>query len=111
VSVGGVEPADGGKLRQRWSFQGVGGGTWLLDEATLQPVGSEARRPSVLDPFGKPEGDFPELGVRWLQRAGTQPGVRYALRWETLAANRDRPRPAPWPGPSELRLYVVRGEP
>ena len=103
VSVG----ADG-KLRQSWSNAKKGGGSYFLDEATLRPTGREPRVPSVLDPLGKVEGTFPGLQVRWTRRDGVEPGTRFALRWETLAANRDRPPPEPWPGPSMLRLYELK---
>lgn len=107
VTVGGVVLGDDGRLRQSWRFSKVGSGTWLLDEATLKPLGLETRQPTALDGLGKPAGTTPGLLVHWLQRAGDA-GVRYALRWETLGPNRDRARAGALPEPSALRLYVIR---
>ena len=35
------------------------------------------------------------------------PGARFALTWETLESNRDRPRTPPWPEPSMLRVTRI----
>ncbi|MBI5831473.1 MAG: BNR repeat-containing protein [Armatimonadetes bacterium] len=112
VSIGAVTLGADGRLRQSWSNVKKGGGSYLLDEATLRPIGApEPRTPWVLDRFGKPEGTFAGLQTRWLRRDGTQPGSRFALRWETLPANRDQARPEPWPEPSMMRLYETRLNP
>ncbi len=107
VGFGPVTVGEDGQLRQTWRHAKHGSGTWLLDEATLRPKGLEPRQPSPLDRFGQVEGTFAGLQVRWHRSAGAQPGTSYALRWETLPANRDRPRPEPWPPASMLRLYEL----
>ena len=37
-----------------------------------------------------------------------EPGYRYALKWETLGTNRDKPREKPWPPASILYLYKIK---
>jgi len=112
VRVGGVRAGPDGRLTQSYRHPTHGSGTWMLDEATLKPVGRapsrEARVPKAL---GSPESKAPGIQVRWhwSEGQGGRPGVRYALRWETLGRNRDRPRPGPPPQPSMLRLYTFTG--
>jgi len=97
---------DGKSLVQSFSHPKAGSGARLLDGETLQPVGEVFR----LDPWPaevrKLESDFPGMGVRILSRE--KDGVTYALRWETLGPNRDRPRPKEQtPPPSRLLLYEL----
>ena len=49
------------------------------------------------------------MQVRWRSDVGAsgESGIRYALRWETLGPNRDRPRDAA-PPPTMLRLYKLK---
>ena len=111
LRIGEVLPAGPGRLRQGYWHAKKGTGVVLLDEATMEPVGLEPLPPSPMDPYNTPEGTFPGLLVRWLWRAGPQPGTRFGLRWETMPAHRDQARPQPWPAPSMLRLYECRTEP
>ena len=110
IGVGGVVLDQEARLRHNWSHRVKGGGTYYIDPETLRPIGAVARQPLVTDGLGKPEGTFEGLRTRWINRAGAD-GTRWALRWETLDANRDRPRPEPWPEPSILRLYEIRPGP
>jgi hypothetical protein len=57
------------------------------------------------------EGDFPGLEVRTSEDIGKVDDneVRFFLKWESLANNRDRPRPKPWPEPSKLYLFKLKG--
>ncbi len=103
-----VSPAADGTLQQGYWHAKKGTGVWRLDEATLAPLGPPSAITSTLDAHDRAEGAFPGLVVRWVMR-DAEPGVRYALRWETLPANRDQARPKPWPEPSMLRLYELRG--
>ncbi len=113
IRVGAVRAGPDGRLVQSYRHPKYGAGAWVLDEATLRPLG-----PAPVDPGGprppkaltRPESDFPGMRVHWCwsRGEGGEPGVRYALRWETLSRNRDRPRKGPLPPPSPLRLYVFR---
>jgi hypothetical protein len=107
VGLGPVSVEEDGSLSQDYSSRRRGGGTWKLDEATLKPVGILKRKRLYPASLGKAESAFPEMQVRWCSDsgAGGGSGRRFALRWEALGPNRDRPREAPWPEPSMLRLY------
>lgn len=107
IRIGPVTCGPDGRLTQEWSHVRFGGGTWLLDPATLRSVGELGReRMRGLPPV---EGDFPGLRVKTAKDSGQsdKPGIHYILRWETLEANRDRPRKGPLPGPSMLRLITL----
>ncbi len=117
VIVGTVEPAAPGRLRQSWSNAHHGSGVWLLDEATLRPIGPEkpevqpatAERKAATVPA---EAARPAAGMV-VRRAGDlgsggEKGVRYELRWETLGPNRDHAREGPIPPPSMLRVWELR---
>jgi len=102
---------DGKSLMQTISHPTAGSGARILDGQTLQQVGELFRVRRWPRELTKPESDFP--GLRVHIRAHEHDGVTYALRWETLGPNRDRPRPKHRiPPPSRLRLYeLVREEP
>ncbi len=109
IRVGSVCVDSDGVLIQKYSHDKYGSGLWQLDEADLRPVGQKAapvRWPAKLT---RPESDVPGMQVRWASDsgAGDEPGIRYALRWETLGPNRDRPRDTA-PPPSTLRLYTLK---
>jgi len=111
IRVGGVRAGPDGRLTQSYRHATHGSGTWVLDPATLKPVGrAPSQGPRVPKALGRPESDFPGMGVRWRWSRGEsgETGVRYALRWETLGRNRDRPRKGALPEPSALRLYEFR---
>ena len=111
VKVGAVRPLGQGRLALDYRYP-RGSGEWVLDEATLRPIpGAKAPRQELPVPasFSRLESNFP--GMRrntHFRDAGTPPsGTRYALTWESLEANRDRPRTPPLPEPSMLRVLVL----
>ncbi len=108
VRVSPVQVSADGSLRQRYSHAKYGSGIWLLDEATLSPMGREKVESSWPADLKRPKSDFPGMGVRWKNDIGSSgpKGVRYVLRWETLGPNRDRPRDVQPPA-SMLRLYKL----
>ncbi len=112
IRLGPVHVESDGQLSQSYSHPKHGSGQWLLDEAKLKPIGELPRRPSHPSSLSRVESEFPGMQVRWGGDSGKsgEKGVRYALRWETLPAHRDRPREAPYPSPSMLRLYKLREE-
>lgn len=108
VNVGAVTREADGRLTQLWGHPEFGSGIWILDPATLKAVGS-IKRNATPPGFGKVEGIFPELKVKFERDSGKsdKPGIHYVLRWETLGANRDRPREGKLPDPSMLRLHAI----
>lgn len=105
VSIGNFRRRDDGYYEVGYTHIKYGTGTILLDR-NFKACGKVLKAP----PFSatlKPEGTFPELGVRVSGDLGTveEKGIQYLLKWETLPANRDKPRPEPWPAPSQLYLY------
>jgi hypothetical protein len=111
VTVGAVRPLGQGRLSLSYRYP-HGAGVWVLDESTLRPIpGARAPREEPLVPreFAQVESKFPGMKKQIRQDTG-QPlsGTRFALTWETLESNRDRPRPAPWPEPSMLRVIQTR---
>ncbi len=112
VGFGPVE-IENGKLTQSYSHAKKGGGRWLLDSATLKPIGkapSPVRWPKEI---GKVELDFPGVQGRsaWDDADQGKPyekgQIRYTMRWESLPTNRDRPHPTT-PPPSLLRVFKLR---
>lgn len=110
VGLGPVSPWRPGRLRASWRNVRYGSGVWELSEETLQPVGNLPPVEELPASLRSTEGGFPGMGVRLASDAGSSgaKGVRYVLRWETLAPNRDRPRPGELPPPSMLRVIRVR---
>jgi len=109
IGVSPVRPLGDGALSQHYRHGKYGAGTWRLDEATFKPVGTIAQAPAWPAGLSKLQSDVPGMQVRWQGDSGTsgEPGVRYALRWETLGPNRDRPRDSA-PAPSMLTLYKLK---
>lgn len=108
VGLSGVSAGPPGQLKQTYHYPKASGG-WLLDEATLKPVGTydEAPRPAAMNEL---KSSFPGMGIR---RAGDlggsdEPGVTYVMQWETLGVNRDKPRPGPLPAAAPLRVFKLR---
>jgi hypothetical protein len=110
VGLGPVQASPDGTLTQAYTTAKHGSGTWVLDEATLKPVGTPAQRPAYPPEIAAVTSAFPGMRVNWSGGGGKsgEEGVRYVLRWETLGQNRDRPRTGPLPEPSMLRLYKLR---
>lgn len=110
VRVGAVRPLGKGQLALSYRYP-RGSGAWVLDEKTLRPIsGAKVPREEPLLPaaFAKVESAFPGLKKQIHRDTGdAPPGTRFALTWETLEANRDRPRPPPLPEPSLLRVIAV----
>jgi len=103
IGLGGVR-ADRDGLTLSYSHVKYGSGIWRLDEKTMKIAGSVQRAPEWPPELTKLESKFPGMRVQ-LRRGRGEPG--YALRWETLGPNRDRPRDPPWPEPSMLRVYKL----
>jgi hypothetical protein len=109
IAHGAVRTAPGGRLRLDYRHPQAGSGTWELDEATLRIVGQAPPGPEWPAALRQVESDFPGMTVHMVGDSGQPPaGVRYALRWETLEQNRDRPRQPPLPAPSMLRVYEMQ---
>jgi hypothetical protein len=109
IGIGPLTAGPDGALTQSWGHKVYGSGRWRIDPETLRPLERLPRQTSALDAYGKVEGSFAGLAVHWLRHEGAG-GQSFALRWETLGANRDRPRQPPLPPASMLRLYEVRTE-
>lgn len=90
----------------------AGSGLLVIDEETLDPLRVEPQtaQPGFPPSLAKPHSDFPGMRVHWRGDSGSSPDPksRYALRWETLGSNRDRPRKPPLPESGELVLYRLR---
>ncbi len=102
-----------GRLVQDYSHNKFGSGVWVLDEATLRPVGRESKPAMYPRSLGRVQSEYPGMRVNWREDLGGsgRDGIRYVLRWETLGANRDRPREGEPPAPTLLRVYALkRGE-
>ena len=110
VRIGAVRPLGAGQLALNYHYP-RGSGVWVLDEQTLAPIPGATlpRAESLLPPlFAKVDSSFPGLKKQIRSDAGeAPPGRRFALTWETLEANRDRPHDPPLPAPSMLRVIEV----
>ena len=96
-------------LVQPFSNRNEGSGRWILDPKTLKPRDTLPPEHAFPAELSRVESTFPGMHVH-LQGGRGNPnadGTRYAIRWETLGANRDRPRDPPYPAPSPLRLIVL----
>lgn len=109
IRVGVVHMGSDGTLRQSYRHPKYGSAGWILDETTLRPVGQEPAESTTPRSLAQPEQEIPGIEVRWCSDAGTsgEASVRYALRWESLGPNRDRPHEGPLPEASMLRLYKL----
>ena len=113
LRVGTVRRYADGQLALPFNHWKAGNGMIVFDEQTLKPLKvvdppeTEARYPQALM---RVQSDFPGMGVRWRGESGGDRGSNtyYALRWETLGTNRDRPRKGPLPENSDLVLYKFR---
>lgn len=109
IRVSPVRTHADGSLTQGYRHDRYGSGTWRLRETDLKPIGQIQERLQWPAGLVQPESDFPGMQVNWRGDSGTsgRPGIRYALRWETLGVYRDRPRDTV-PPTSILRLYELR---
>jgi len=101
-----------GRLAVPFSHWKAGSGLLVIDEETLERVGVEPKprsAPRHPPELTKVKSDFPGMRVKWCGDSGKAPdaSARYALRWETLGSNRDRPRKEPLPANGELVLYKL----
>ncbi|MFZ5832715.1 MAG: BNR repeat-containing protein, partial [Planctomycetota bacterium] len=125
IGFSAVEAQPDGSLLQSYSHIKYGGGHWLLDEATLKPIGRGQREVIVPRSLYKLESKYPgmtveiaadlaggrdgsrEAGSTGIAAGSPEPAERFFLRWETLPSNRDRPREGDPPPPTMLRLIRV----
>ncbi len=110
IRIGPVDVEPNSQLSQTYQHVTHGSGTWLLDEATLQPLAMDVA-PSAYPPaLGEVESNVSGMMVNLADDLGAsgKPGVRYVLRWETLGPNRDYPREEPMPPPSMLTVHKLQ---
>lgn len=110
IRLGQVRPHGEGRLALSYTHVQYGDGWLVLDEKTLERIGTEPENEERYPPeLSRPESSFPRMRVKWAEDSGTgpRPGVRYVLRWETLPPNRDAQPKGPLPEPSMLRLYTL----
>jgi len=112
VGAGSVRVTEDGFLSQPYRHEKEGSGVWKLDPETLKPAGVLPSRgwekPGHLRQVDSDfrHADGSRMQVNWSgDLGGVEGGVEYALRWESLPVNRDRPRDGELPGPSVLMLY------
>lgn len=111
VRVYAIQKGPDGTISQVTGHQKRGNQHWRLDPDTLAPV---ERLPMPPANFPKSmytvSSEFPGMSARIQGDSGTsgEKGIRYAIGWETLGPNRDRPREKPWPEPTMLRVYRLR---
>ncbi|WP_459193433.1 BNR repeat-containing protein [Halosimplex sp. J119] len=95
------------RLVQTFWHTEYGPGRWVLDSETLAVERTEVPWHGLPEEVRQPTDTDHE--VQWVtdaSKAGDSDDTRtYALRWETLPANRDRAREEP-PEPATLRLYA-----
>ena len=101
IAVSGVQAIDG-KLVQTWTHSKFGGGTWTLDENTLKPLAPAKK--TAAGPMAAMGFDL-KTHMQWTRGEGQDPNVRYAIRWQTLLANRDV---APDTIPPDSRLMLLK---
>lgn len=106
IQLAAVAAAEDRSLRLSFCHVRAGAGTWRLDPDSLAVIETLPRPPGWPPELTRAETDYPGLQARLLPgREQNRPGPsEYALRWETLGPNRDRPRRL-WPPPGPLRCY------
>jgi len=111
LGLSGVSPRGEGTLKQSYSHSQYPSSTWLLDEATLKPVGTvKESRTALPSELKKITSDFPGITIRRANDRGRcdEANAWYVMQWETLGPNRDRPREGALPEPSMLRVYKLK---
>jgi len=105
IQVDPVQRCEAGLVQPFWHAE-YGPGRWVLDPETLAPVRTEVPWHGLPESLQRVEGETGELEVQWATDSGSpaNEGSSYALRWESLPANRDRERETA-PAPSTLRVY------
>lgn len=118
VSAIAYDPALG--LVQAFSNKNEGSGRWVLDPDTLTPRETLPAARPYSEEIYRVESTFPGMQVhvkggatsgsaaRGKGETAGPPPRQYAIRWETLGPNRDKPRDPPYPEPSLLTLIVVQ---
>lgn len=108
IRLGPVTVNRAGDLVQLYQHWIEGAGTLLLDPVDLSPLGSFPSE--VIIPSSQGVPDDPDLSVffRFARNDLWQVTKRWAVRWESLPSNGDRP-PSQVPAPSILRLIELRG--
>lgn len=106
VAAGSPQLRPEGKLAVPYRHEKYGSGLLILDEKTLKLEGTEKRKPRYPKELTKPVSKFPGMQVKWRGDSGSSKH-RYALRWETLPPNRDRPRKGKLPENGKLVLVRI----
>lgn len=113
ITLEAVEVVDG-KLTQRWVHPKLGSGRWILDGETLRPVATlqetpehAARAPATASTPERSAAPDLERHFQWGRGKSGDASKRFALRWETLPANRGL-KPDPVPPDSRLMLLEYR---
>jgi len=112
ISLGSILRHGKGTLALPFGHWKAGRGLLVIDEETLEPIGMESAKksaPRYPAHLLKVSSDFPGMKVNWRGDSGKSPdtSIYYALRWESLGTNRDRPRKEPLPENSDLVLYKI----
>ena len=98
-----------GRLAVPYEHREYGNGLLILEEETLERLGTEPKPQRYPEALTTVSTDFPGMQVNWFGDIGSSPNHqgRYVLRWETLGPNRDRPRRGKLPENGELVLYRI----
>ena len=113
IQFGPVE-SENGKLVQSFTRQKQEDGRLVLDEETLEQIGSvPGANPWPLE-IDQVELDIPGIESRTARDLrdkgktfGQEPSIRYILKWDMLPSNRDKPYEKT-PPPTMLRVYKLR---
>jgi len=111
--LGSIRPYGPGKLALPYEHRQYGKGLLVIDEKTLEPLGTDTRFTEYPAELSRPESSFPGMKVNWAADEGSSdnPDIHYALRWETLTSNRDKKPDGPLPEPGMLKIYKLKSQP
>lgn len=92
-----------------FKYRHGGNGLLILDEETLELLGTEPKPQKYPESLTTVTSDFPGMQVNWFGDIGSSPNQqgRYVLRWETLGRKRDRPRRGKLPASSDLVVFKI----